>query len=300
MAGLDPRKSIGNTQITADKAVPSTIKQFSIISNVTGKSVSILDGIIDFKYYESIMQNTVRVTVTYADTGVIKGDETGGKSVIEGLPLVGSEKCEVKFEDNNKKIIGDKPKLTLFVNKVTPLIGDSRKSMVALELVSKEYLMNEKGCTRVVRRQNGKISDTVNTIFKDNLKTDKDYEDNIEITENNFNFIPNNKKPMYLLDWLSKKSVPEGKRGKSAGFFFWETYEGFHYKSIDSLLDKEKNKPKLSIIFNDTGDDRGKDMPAGYQVKAMRYEKGNGIDVQNKFKMGFQSTRIILFNPFDG
>ena len=300
MAGLDPRKSIGNTKITADKAAPSTIKEFSIISNVTGKSVSILDGIIDFKYYESIMQNTVRVTVTYADTGVIKGDETGGKSVIEGLPLVGSEKCEVKFEDNNKIIIGDKPKLTLFVNKVTPLIGDSRKSMVALELVSKEYLMNEKGCTRVVRRQNGKISDTVNTIFKDNLKTDKDYKDNIEITENNFNFIPNNKKPMYLLDWLSKKSVPEGKRGKSAGFFFWETYEGFHYKSIDSLLDKEKNKPKLSIIFNDTGDDRGKDMPAGYQVKAMRYEKGNGIDVQNKFKMGFQSTRIILFNPFNG
>ena len=233
---LDPRKSGGNATITSRKAVPSTIKEFSIISNVTGKSVSILGGITDFKYYESIMQNTVRVTVTYADTGVIKGDATNGKSVIEGLPLVGSEKCEVKFEDNNKRIIGDKPKLTLFVNKVTPLIGDSRKSLVALELVSKEYLMNEKGCTRVVRRQNGKISDTVNNIFKDNLKTDKDYKDNIEITENNFNFIPNNKKPMYLLDWLSKKSVPEGKRGKSAGFFFWETYEGFHYKSIEFNL----------------------------------------------------------------
>ena len=97
MAGLDPRKSIGNGSITSRKAVPSTIKQFSIISNVTGKSVSILDGIVDFKYYESIMQNTVRVTVTYADTGVIKGDATNGKSVIEGLPLVGSEKVTVKL-----------------------------------------------------------------------------------------------------------------------------------------------------------------------------------------------------------
>ena len=125
------------------------------------------------------------------------------------------------------------------MNKVTPLIGDSRKSMFALEMVSKEYLMNEKGCTRVVRRQNGKISDTVNTIFKDNLKTDKDYEDNIEITENNFNFIPNNKKPMYLLDWLSKKSAPKGKSGKSAGFFFWETSNGYHFKSIDFLMDKD-------------------------------------------------------------
>ena len=302
MAGLDPRNSTGNTKITEDKAAPSSIDAFNIISNETGKFVDISGGITEFKYYESIMQNTVRISVTYADSGVIRGkpDPTNGKSVIEGLPLVGSEKCVIKFKDNNKITIGDKPKLNLFVNKVIPMFSDTRKSLVTLELVSKEFFMNEKGCTRVVRRHDGKISDTVNKIFKDNLKTDKDYKDNIETTENNFNFIPNNKKPMYLLDWLSKKSVPEGKRGKSAGFFFWETYKGFHYRSIDWLLDKEKNKPKISIIFNDTGDDNGKDVPAGYQVKAIRYDKGNLIDVQNKFKMGFQSTRIILFNPFDG
>ncbi len=293
-------KSESIEKVTSDKAAPSTIKEFNIISNVTGKSVSILGGIAKFKYYESIMQNTVRITVTYADSGVIRGksDPTNGKSVIEGLPLIGSEKCEVEFEDNNKIIIGDKPKLTLFVNKVTPLVNDSRKSLVALELVSKEFLMNEKGGTRVVKRMDGKISDSVNSIFKNNLKTEKNLD--VEETENNFNFIPNNKKPMYILDWISKKSVPKGKKGKSAGFFFWETYEGFHYKSIDWLLDKEKNKPKISIISNDSVDDRGRDMPAGYQVKAIRYEKGNLIDVQNKFKMGFQSTRIITYNPFDG
>jgi len=301
-------KSGNIEKVTSDKAAPSTIKEFNIISNVTGKSVSILGGITEFKYYESIMQNTVRISVIYADSGVIRGksdltngkssDPTNGKSVIEGLPLVGSEKCEVKFEDNNKIIIGDKPKLTLFVNKVTPLVNDSRKSLVALELVSKEFLMNEKGGTRVVKRMDGKISDSVNSIFKNNLKTEKNLD--VEETENNFNFIPNNKKPMYILDWISKKSVPKGKKGKSAGFFFWETSEGFHFKSIDMLMDEKKNKPKKSIIYNETTDKKGKDIPEGYQVKALEFSKDNKIQVQNKFKMGFQSTRIITYNPFDG
>ena len=80
-------KSGNIEKVTSDKAAPSTIKEFNIISNVTGKSVSILGGIAKFKYYESIMQNTVRITVTYADSGVIRGksDPTNGKSVIEGF-----------------------------------------------------------------------------------------------------------------------------------------------------------------------------------------------------------------------
>ena len=83
MATLD--KSIGkNTKITEDKAAPSSIDAFNIISNETGKFVDISGGITEFKYYESIMQNTVRISVTYADSGVIRGkpDPTNGKSVI--------------------------------------------------------------------------------------------------------------------------------------------------------------------------------------------------------------------------
>ena len=291
--------NIENGKVSTENALASTIDAFDLFGNKSGESVSILDGIVSMSYYESIQQNSVVVSVTYADSGTVT-DGTDKKSVLEGLPLVGSEKSMIKFTDNNKVSVelGDTKNNYLFVNKVTPISDQTTKGMVSLNLVSKEFIMNEKGCTRVVKRMDGKVSDSVNSIFKNNLKTEKKLD--VEETENNFNFIPNNKKPMYILDWISKKSVPKGKKGKSAGFFFWETYEGFHYKSIDWLLDKEKNKPKISIISNDSVDDRGRDMPAGYQVKAIRYEKGNLIDVQNKFKMGFQSTRIITYNPFDG
>ena len=291
------------TTVQSENALSSTINDFQIISNKTELEVGITGGIVEMSYYESIRQNTVRVNVIYADSGVIRGkpDPTNGKSVMEGLPIVGSEKCGIKFTDNNGVSLGGAhgtaKELSLFVNKVTPIVGDSRKSMISLDLVSKEFIMNEKGCTRIVKRMDGKISDNITKIFKDNLGTRKKLD--IEETENNFNFIPSNKKPMYILDWLSKKSVPKGKMGKSAGFFFWETSEGFHFKSIDSLLDEEKNPRKKSIIFNDTTN-RYSDMPAGYHVKAIEYIKDNKINVQEKFKMGFQSTRIITFNPFNG
>lgn len=293
-----------NTQTTvqSDNALSSTINDFQIISNKTGQEVGITGGIVEMSYYESIRQNTVRVNVIYADSGVVPSKATNYKSVMEGLPIVGSEKCGIKFTDNNGVTLGGAhgtaKELSLFVNKVTPIAGDSRKSMISLDLVSKEFIQNEKGGTRVVKRMDGKISDNIKKIFQDNLKTTKKLD--IEETENNFNFIPSNKKPMYILDWLSRKSVPKGKMGKSAGFFFWETSEGFHFKSIDSLLDEEKNPRKKSIIFNDTVEDRGKDMPAGYHVKAIEYIKDNKINVQQRFKMGFQSTRIITFNPFNG
>jgi len=289
------------TTVPTENALASTINDFQIISNKTEQEVGITGGIVEMSYYESIRQNTVRVNVIYADSGVVPSKATNYKSVMEGLPIVGSEKCGIKFTDNNGVTLGGAhgtaKELSLFVNKVTPIVGDSRKSMISLDLVSKEFIQNEKGGTRVVKRMDGKISDNITKIFKDNLKTIKKLD--IEETENNFNFIPANKKPMYILDWLSKKSVPKGKMGKSAGFFFWETSEGFHFKSIDSLLDEEKNPRKKRIIFNDTTN-KYADMPAGYHVKAIEYIKDNKIHVQEKFKMGFQSTRIITYNPFNG
>ena len=282
---------------SSENQLKRTIKTFDLIGNKSGSKVSILDGIISLAYYESIQQNSVVVTVTYVDSGTVT-DGTEKKSVLEGLPLTGSEKAGIKITDNYGVTLGDKPKLDLFVNTVSPVVDSTTTGVVSLTLVSKEYIMNEKGCTRVVERMNEKISDNIQKLFEDNLKTKKTLD--IEETENNYNFIPNNKKPMYIINWLSKKSVPKGKGGKSAGFFFWETSKGYHFKSIDFLMDKKKNSKKKSIIYNETVQKRGESIPAGYEAKAIEYQKNNKINVKDKMKMGFQSTRIITFDPFSG
>ena len=279
-------------------ANPSTIGQFDIISNKTQESASLLNGIVEMNYYENLLDSTVRINVEYADTGTVTGESTKGKSVLEGLPLVGSEKVSIKFQDNNEVTIGDDPILDLYVNTVTPLYKDTTRSLVSLNLVSKEYIMNEK--VRVTTRFDGKISDHIeNIIQKDEqyLKTEKKVD--IEETSNNFTFVGNNKKPFYTMVWLGKKGVPptsQGQSNKTAGFFLWETSEGYKFKSIEFLLGQ---KEKKKIIFNENVDNKGESIPATYEVKAVEYSQDSMINVQRKMQMGTYSTRIVLFNPFN-
>ena len=271
---------------------PSILETLTIYSNVNpSDTVSLADGILELNYIESIMNDTIKVNLSFVDTGASINDKT----VIEGLPLVGQEKVVLKFRDNNKNVLGDKPELVLYVNKITPAADKSQKSVVGLELVSKEYILNEK--IRVTKRMDGKVSDHIRTILtsQDYLKTEKKVD--IEDTINNYNFFGNNKKSLYTINWLSKKGVSSKsqKLGDSAGYFFYETSEGFFFKSIDSLLDQE---PKTKMIYNETPDTRGSNIPEGYDQKILRFQKSNAVNVQDKLKMGSYSNRIVLFDPF--
>ena len=276
-------------QITSKGAEPSFIDKIDIVSNKNqSKNVSVAGGTIRLMYYESILQDSIKATITFADTG----NSIDNKTVIEGLPMVGQEKVFLKFRDNNEQTLN----LVLYINKVTPLADDTTKSMVQIDLASKEFIMNEK--VRLNTRFDGKISDHIKKILTDQnyLGTEKNVD--IEETSNNYNFIGNNKKPYYAMNWLSKRAVPNlpDAKGNTAGYFFYETSEGFKFKSIDSMLSQEKKK---SIIYNQTPDSRGANIPAGYDVKALDYSKDNRVDVQEKLKMGAFSTRTVLFDPFN-
>ena len=283
------------TKGTSKGAETSSITKLEIISNKDeNKKISLLGGtetpgprFFRFMYYESIMQDAVKAEVIFSDTG----GAIDGKSAVEGLPLVGTEEVNFAMEDNQQ----NKIKLTLYVNKVTPLSEDTRKSSIKLNMVSEEFMRNEEGDSRLNVRFDGRISDHITKILKSFLKTKKKLD--IEETSNNYNFIGNNRKPYYALNWLSKTSIPKdaGKKGSSAGFFFYETSEGFKFKSIDGLFAQEKKK---SFIFNETPD-IGDQVPAGYDGKVLSQESDNAIDAQSKFQMGAYSTRLVTFDPFN-
>ena len=278
-------------KITTRQSLPASIEQVTVASNADeGKTVDLSTGVILLQYWESILQDGIRATVMYGDSGNTIDDKTA----IDGLPIVGQERVQLKFTDNNEETL----EMVLYVNKVKPFFDDSTKSAVALDLASKEFIMNEK--VRVTKRYDGKISEHVKTILKDVLKVDEEKitDENIEETQNNYNFLGLNKKPYYMLNYLSKASVPstQNSDGNTAGFLFFETSEGYQFKSIDTLLSQEKKK---SIIYNETPDNGGKDIPEGYDMKALDFEKENAVDVKNKLRMGAYSTRTVVFDPFN-
>jgi len=275
-------------RITSKTAEPSNINQLDIKANEGGKTVSVVGGVVRLMYYESILEDTITAEVVFADSG----NAIDNKTALDGLPICGSENVSLKFSDNNDNQL----KLTLYVKKVTPVSDDTTKSMVHLDLASKEMLMNDK--VRLNERFDGKISDYIKTIFTSPNFLGSEKKIEIEECSNNFNFCGNNMKPFYAANWLSKRSVSAENQvlGDSAGYLFFETSEGFKFKSIDGLF---AQKQKKSIIFNQTPDSRGQNIPAGYDVKAIEYNKDNRVDIQAKFQMGAYSTRTILFDPFD-
>ena len=267
-----------------DRTSLPTVNEFKIqiFSNAGEKSVDLTGGFIELRYYESILSDTMRVEYVFTDTG----NSIDKKSVVDGLPLVGTEKVSVLISDNNKVVI----KSDLYVNKVTPILDDTSKEVLKISLVSKEFLMDKK--VNLTERFDGKISDTVGIILKDTnfLGTEKNI--TLEPTLNNYSFIGNNKRPLYTLNWLAKKSVSEESQtlGETSGYFLYETSKGYHFKSVDGLTGQEKKK---SYIYNDSPF-----LPKGYDGKALTYDKDNLINASDKFKIGAYDTRIVVFDPF--
>lgn len=277
----------------ASLSAPAQIKSYSIASN-EGKTAELIGGIIKLQYFESLLNDTVSSNILYVDTG----GAVDGKTVLDGLPLVGGEKSRFIMEDNQ----GTELEVTLYANNITPLSDDTHGQLVSISSVSKEYLLNEK--IRLYEKFKGKISEAVKKILTDGnyLGTEKDISGIDDTFEEEYNFMGNSKKPFYTINWISKKAVPAvsgeaAASGKTAGFFFWETSKGYHFKSIDTLLGQE---PKKNIIYNDTPDDCGKKAPEGYDVKALSFSKDNIQNTEDKERVGARDTRIVTFDPFNG
>ena len=287
-------------KISSKATGPGLIRSIVVVSNSSpDKKFDICKkgAPVQFKYYESIFQDVIHASITYVDTG----NSVDNKTAVEGLPITGSETVVLKFSDVNNVVIGDAPELRLLVNKVTEVLSDSGKTLVTLEMNSKELFDNDK--IRINGRLDGLVSNHIKTILTDPEYLETTKKVDIEPTTNRYNKICSNKKPFFMMNWFSTVAVPAEEdskaEGNTAGYLLWETSKGFHFKSIDWLFNKEKNPKKKSIIFTDTPDTGGANIPVGYDVKALQLEKDNRNNIKDKLEQGAYSTRLITFNPFN-
>ena len=279
---------------------PCEVEKIIITSHKDkSNNVDLTGGLILLQYFESLLSNTIGATYTYSDTGdSVNNQKTGSNckntgTVLDKLPVVGGEQVDLSFTDNRDNNLT----LKLKVNGVTPFDDKTTKSAAQLQLVSEELFNNQEEPNRVELCYEGKISEHIKKIAEENLKTDKALD--IEPTgAKNYNFIGNKRKPFYCINLLSTKATPQGKdkAGNSAGFIFWETSDGYHFKSLDTLLGQEQKK---SVIYNESPSDDDSPGAPGYDLKALEYSRNSAVDVQNKMLAGAYSTKLNTFNLYD-
>ena len=262
------------------------IVKFQISSNFTEYAVELSAGVVDFRYYENVLANNVTASATLVETGYQadnSGDAAGKQSTVDGLPIRGGERTDFTIEDayGNELTLEE----GLYVNRLRDVDPGTSKDVYFLDFASKEFFANEQ--TRVVKRYEGNIGDNVEKILKDVLKVEADIE--IDNTLAPYNFIGNDKKPFYICTWLASKSIPESGKGGSAGYLFFQTRDGYHFKSIDKILGGEAKK---KYIFNNSTE-----LPEGFDAKILTCEINSDVDVGKNLMMGMYNNRSIFFDP---
>lgn len=246
-------------------------------------------GVGEINFYESILSVTSSMSVDVIDAG---GGSFSGKqtNILSGLPLRGGEGAQIILEDS----YGQRLTKILFVNTVSAGDVGTQKLSFSMDLFPPEHFSNEQ--TRVVKRYDGKISESIKSILKDpNIfaLTESDFE--IEDSENVYNFIGNDRKPLYVIDWLSTKAIPSGKTGSCAGFFFFHANGKYQFKSVDMLLAKQ---PKRKYRYTGTPANKSEEIGTEYFGRILKYSIKENINIQNKMQVGTYNTRILYFDPY--
>ena len=221
----------------------STYEVFEIKSYDGTKTVDLSGGIVNFSYFENVLSPMVTAQALIVNTGnVVRDDDGDVSSVYNGLPINGGEKVSIKIPAT-----GEGPGIEfteqndneLYVASITNVLIDAERESFTLNLVSREAITNE--TSRIGKKfpSSEPISDSVKEIIKNYLMSDKDVD--IDETQNPYGFIGNMKKPFTTLTWLATKAVPGNVSGGSAtaGYFFFETYLGYHFRSVDSLISQD-------------------------------------------------------------
>jgi hypothetical protein len=290
---------MANQPITSAQAKEFNIDKCLVYSNDEKTKADIGSLITDLYYFEDLLSPTLKVDILFGDTGTIeKGGEL--KTAIDALQMVGTEKVDLELTDPNK----EKIKVTLYTDTIAPIAKENTTSLVSVTLGSKESITNYK--TWVNFRLDGKISDSITRILKETLKVDGKKKLDIEETSNNLNHIGNNMRPFATILQLARKAVPQtpNAQGNTAGFFFFETSEGYKFKSVEGLLSETDpgggKKKYKSYVYNNTPDGRGSTTPPEYGGKILEYNVTTSAgSVQSKLQIGTYSTRTILFDPFN-
>jgi hypothetical protein len=272
----------GNTPNT--KAESGNITKCLIHSKKSG-TADISAGIVDFSYFESILDASVRVTLMIIDTGNSQG---GAESlaILYKLKLTGFEKVELSFNDNNGNKLTFSGNNALYIDKIRNVISSSETTFYVLDLVSKELLANDFLKTEVYQRYDGELSASVGIILKEVLKSKKRYLS--DQSENKVNFFGSGKKPFQVIPEVAKLGIPSGSKN-SAGYLIFETYDGYNFKGIDKLFD---GSPRKKLIYNSSTL-----LPQGYDAKIIQYTSKKTVDTQKNLVTGAFGARLETRNP---
>jgi len=151
-------------------ALPGDIREFELFqAKDGGKSIDASGAVVDIKYYEDILSNSVSLSAIITETGESDSD-VGNVGMLDGLPIRGGEPSTIVIVDHDGNKLSFKDDSKLYVNRVRNVISGTQKDVYSIDFTSREMLANEQ--CRVCKRYDGKISENIKKILTENTSAE--------------------------------------------------------------------------------------------------------------------------------
>ena len=295
-------------------AVKESLKfnYFQIKSNITDETIDLRAGTPVIEYRESVFSPYIEVTGYLADTGNTvpdKDDSREAVGLLDGEFGEGTEEMLFEIEDGQGKKVSFTKSSGLRLATVTSAKQSFQAQTYTLTAVGKEAFDNTMFLNRCRMQYSGKISKLVDTIFKRDLKSTNEID--IDPTINEYHEWGNERYPFQMILDLQKLAIPilqtsEGKKatGKTAGYLFWQTSKGFHFKSLDKLFDTKDKEIKVFVENKKAASDElplvsppGGGAPVAADGKILYSFNTRNVDALAEFESAGRGTVLEVYNP---
>jgi hypothetical protein len=233
-----------------------------------GDKVDIKNLVGEITLYESVLSASLQCTIFIQDIG---------ENLINTLPIMGEERIQIIIQSNN--IWYD---LNYYIYKIDGRTMKEKNQTYVMTCISVEGLRNEN--FRICERVDGKKSEVLveeilakSNFTRKKLKTDKSVYP--------FKMYVPNWRPFDTIIWLARRSVPIYKKD-SIGFLFYETFDGFSYRSIDVLFDQPRYpNEKIKYIYFQ-GNQKSTGVDADERFRVMNYASPKAFDMYDDLRRG--------------
>ena len=272
------------------------------------QGIDITPLVVEMNIYEGINKASITGTLVITDS----------INLIAKLPIQGTERVSFKLstpgahEESHIVDCSERTGHPMHIYKLTDRqqLNEGTQAYT-LHFCSREFLRNLR--TRVSESFSGRIDQMVYKILGDENYLDCRKQLFFQKTRNQDKFVIGNKRPFDAIDMLAKRALGEDSKG--AGYHFYQTTKGFHFRSFESMyVDSRGNPREIKQEFNympmnldpaitgvsPTKDDKEVDKIVHDYTSVEKYKFNNNFhDVAMNQAVGTYGHRVITHNIYD-
>jgi len=258
------------------------------------KKIDISQIIAEISIFESIYDKTLSGAITLVDA----------QNLLGFLPLTGFERLEFKLRTPSITKQFDFTEETghpLFIYKVSNRVEvNPRTQGYTLNFVSKEFIVNQQ--IRLNHASKKEISNIIIDIVQGSEYLNSAKNIYIEETAGIQKYVHTSLKPFEAIDMLSLDA--KSKYYHNAGMYFYETANGFNFRSLENMLVSSVDSPRTSVakfspktanVRNDLGNRRIlEDMTTIRNFKIL-----SQFDTLKNIREGVYASKLITHDNFN-